>query len=126
MPIHHLRGLRKYAKPWKQRMASRMSRNPTKPEQILWERLKDKQLGICIYKQKVVLGYILDFWCPGAALCIEVDGPCHDKRKEYDLVRDLALKKKGIHTIRFKIDEVQNNLNAVVALIRAKIMQRVK
>lgn len=126
MPERRLRGLRKYAKPWKRAFANKLRRNMTMPERILWSKLKGKQLGVCAYAQSVVLGYVLDVWIPSAALCIEVDGPCHDARKGYDLKRDLVLKAKGIDTMRFKAAEVMNNLNAVLALIRAKAAQRIR
>jgi len=125
VPERRFRGLRKYAKPWKRSFAANLRRNMTMPERILWSRLKDKQLGVTVYAQSVVLGYVLDFWIP-CGICVEVDGPCHDSRKAYDLKRDLVLKAKGIVTMRFKAAEVVNNVNAVVALIRAKVAQRIR
>jgi very-short-patch-repair endonuclease len=98
----------------------------TMPERILWSKLKDKQLGVVVQAQSVVLGYVLDFWISSCSLCVEIDGPCHDSRKGYDLKRDLVLKEKGIDTMRFKAAEVMNNLNAVLALIRAKAAQRIR
>lgn len=103
-----------------------MSRNPTRCEAVLWAKLKDNQLGVPVHKQKILCGYIADFWCPRAGICIEVDGPCHSSRKAHDAVRDLVLRKKGIVTMRFTDKEVINNTNAVVALIKAKIAQRMK
>jgi very-short-patch-repair endonuclease len=126
MPTRRFRGLRKYAKPWKRRFANKLRRNMTMPERLLWSRLRDKQLGVRAYAQSVVLGYILDFWIPSAGLCIEVDGPCHDQRKTYDLVRDLALRKKKILTMRFKTAEVTTNLNAVVSLISLAVSRRIR
>lgn len=126
MPERRLRGLRKYAKPWKRAFAANLRRNMTMPERILWSKLKDKQLGVAVQAQSVVLGYVLDFWLPGPAICVEIDGPCHLARKGYDLKRDLVLKAKGIDTMRFTAAEVMNNLNAVLALIRAKAAQRIR
>jgi very-short-patch-repair endonuclease len=98
----------------------------TFPERILWSRLRNKQLGVCAYAQKVVLGYILDFWIPSAGLCIEVDGPCHNDRKAYDANRDAVLRGRKIRTMRFTAQEVNNNLNAVVALIHGEVLRRLK
>jgi very-short-patch-repair endonuclease len=111
-------------KPWKKALAKKYAKNLTGPERLLWKRLKDKQLGVWFYKQKVLLGYIADFWCPAAGLVIEVDGPFHAKRKAYDRRRDQAMAAKGILTVRFKTGEVQKNLNAVVSLIRNKVAER--
>lgn len=95
----------------------------TMPERILWSRLKDSQLGVRVYSQKVCCGYILDFYIPKLYnLCIEVDGPCHLARKAYDDNRDMVLKvRRGITTIRFTAQEVVNNCPAVVALIGARL-----
>jgi very-short-patch-repair endonuclease len=103
-----------------------MSRNKTWPEKLLWSELKDKKLGVNIYSQKVILGYIADFWCPKAGLVIEADGGHHlmAGQKRWDRRRDAAMKKKGIVTMRFTAQEIQNNRPAVVALIREKIRRR--
>ena len=103
-----------------------MARNQTRPEKVLWDALKNKQLGVNVYKQKVILGYIVDFWCPCAGIAIEVDGPQHENRKSYDQKRDAVLKKKGIVTMRFPTGSVLNNRPAVVAMIRAKIKKRLR
>jgi very-short-patch-repair endonuclease len=126
MPVRKFRCLRKYAKPWKQRFANKLRRNMTFPERLLWSKLKNKQLGICAYSQKIVLGYILDFWLPAAGLCVEVDGPCHNERKGYDAKRDAVLREKKIRTLRFTAQEVNNNLNAVVSLIHGEVVRRLK
>jgi very-short-patch-repair endonuclease len=103
-----------------------MSRNKTWPEKILWKRLKDKQLGVNIHAQKIILGYIVDFWCPKAALVIEADGSYHLKAKQrkWDLHRDAVMRRKGISVIRFTASEIQRNPAAVVALIQKRIRTR--
>jgi very-short-patch-repair endonuclease len=57
-------------------------------------------------------------------LVVEVDGPTHLARKEYDANRDVALMRKGILTMRFTAQEVMNNTLAVVALIADKMKKR--
>ena len=128
MPERHITNIRNKAKPWKRKAAAKMARNKTWPEKILWKRLKDKQLGVNIHAQKVVLGWIVDFWCPKAGLVIEVDGSYHltAKQKKKDAHRDAVMRKKGISIQRFTASEVQNNTAAVVALIKARITKRMK
>lgn len=47
----------------------------TDAEQLLWSRLRRKQiLGLQFYRQKPLLNYIVDFYCPSANLVIECDG----------------------------------------------------
>ena len=126
MPKRHYRNIRNKAAPWKAVMARKMAKNQTRPEEFLWDSLKEKQLGVWVYKQKVVLGYIVDFWCPCAGIAIEVDGPHHLKQVAYDRRRDAVLKAKGIITMRFTDQAVFKNKAAVVAMVKAKIKQRLK
>ena len=113
---------------WKKDMAKTMSKHQTWPEKILWKRLRAKQLGVNIYKQGLMYGWIVDFWCPKASLVIEADGGHHleASQKKKDIHRDAVLKQKGIMTIRFTAKEIQKNTAAVVAIIKARIIQRMK
>ena len=106
--------------------AARMRRNKSWPEKKLWSKIRDNQLGVRFHAQKVILGYIADFWCPG--LVIEIDGKQHLKKtaQEYDKERDAAMAKIGIKTVRFTAQEVSNNLPAVVALIRQEVQSRIR
>lgn len=113
---------------WKILMARKMARNLTWPEKILWSKIKGSSLGVKIYKQFPMYGYIADFWCPKAKLVIEVDGSQHLQKKsiEYDAKRDAVMLKGGIKTVRYTAKSVFNNLPAVVALIKHEISFRIK
>jgi very-short-patch-repair endonuclease len=124
MPKRKILKLASRMSSWKKAMARRMARHQTWPEKILWSRIRDAKLGVRFYKQKPLMGYIVDFWCPRAALVVEVDGPYHLARKEYDANRDVVLMGKGILTMRFTAQTVQNNTAAVIALIFDKIRKR--
>ena len=126
MPRRGYRNIRNKVKPWKEAAARKMAKNLNAGEQRLWDKLKDKQLGVWAYKQKIVLGYIVDYWIPSAGLVVEIDGPCHAKRKAYDAKRDGVLRRKGIVTMRVSTNEVWTNLPAVVVLIKAKTKQRMR
>ena len=126
MPERRFRNIRSKSAPWKRIMATRMSRNPSFPEKLLWASLREGVNGVRCHKQKVVLGYILDFWIPRAGLCIEVDGPHHLKQAGYDKHRDLVLKARGIETMRFTAQAVTNNRPAVMAMIVDKVCRRMK
>lgn len=106
--------------------ATRMSRNKTPAEKRLWYAMKDKQLGVPVHAQKIVCGWIADFWCPKAKLVIEVDGGYHNSsgQRAHDNLRDAVMRRKGISVIRFKNEEVMKNLPAVLALIRDRINKR--
>ena len=52
----------------------------TASEQMLWSRLRKKQLqSTQFYRQKPIGTYIVDFYAPKAKLVVEVDGPQHLK-----------------------------------------------
>lgn len=49
--------------------------NMTDAEQVLWHRIRRKQIqGVQFYRQKPLLAFIVDFYCPVAKLVIELDG----------------------------------------------------
>jgi len=50
----------------------------TDAERRLWTKIRMKQLkGYQFYRQKPIGDYIVDFFCPGAKLVIEIDGSHH-------------------------------------------------
>jgi len=55
-----------------------LRRNMTDAEQLLWHRIRRKQvLGLQFYRQKPILNFIVDFYCPAVNLVIECDGGQH-------------------------------------------------
>lgn len=116
--------MRGKSSPAKHAFAKKLRSNMTPCEKILWKELRQKQIGVWIYAQKIVYGYIVDFWCPCVGLAIELDGKSHLKQKGYDRKRDAVLRKKGIVTMRIKNGSVRNNLKTVVAMIKAKVKKR--
>jgi very-short-patch-repair endonuclease len=98
--------------------AKELRRNMTPAERILWERLRRNALKGCHFRrQQVIAGFIADFYCHSAGLVIEVDGPIHDARNEYDADRDRIIAARGIKIIRIKNEEVINNLDSVLKKI---------
>jgi len=100
--------------------AKEMRANPTPAEKILWEKLKNKQLGIKFRQQHIVNKFIVDFCSIEKALLIEVDGEIHDNHKEADRQRSEILKKEGYSVVRFSNDEIINNIDNVISIIKSK------
>ncbi len=69
-------------------------------EKVLWRHLRKDRIGFSFRKQVPILGFCLDFYCPEAKLCVEVDGEQHKDSLEFDARRDKELAKAGILTIR--------------------------
>ena len=96
----------------------------TKAEKMLWEELRDEKLGYKFRRQQpMVLGvynFIVDFYCPEKKLIIEADGGIHNKEeiKEIDKFREDILKSAGYKIIRFKNNEVENNIEDVLEQIK--------
>lgn len=76
----------------------------TDAEQLLWQHLRRKQIkGLQFYRQKPLLHFIVDFYCPKVDLVIEVDGGQHFEKTNQlkDQQRDEALANIGLNVIRF-------------------------
>ncbi|MEG0347721.1 MAG: DUF559 domain-containing protein [Acinetobacter sp.] len=94
--------------------------NMTDAEQMLWQRLRRKQiLGLQFYRQKPILNFIVDFYCPSVSLVIECDGSQHytAEGEEADRVRDGALAELGLTVLRFDNRQVLTEIDGVVELI---------
>ncbi len=88
--------------------------NPTEAEYIMWQFLRKNNYGYKFVRQKPIFRFIVDFYCRKLLLVIEVDGDSHDKKKNYDLLRDQYLKTVNIKTIRFTNNEVLNYFDSVL------------
>ncbi len=99
--------------------AKKMREEPTLEEKILWEKIHINQLGVRIRRQVIILGFIVDFYCPQANLIIECDGRKHDKEK--DKWRDFLLSSEGFKIVRFKNEDIRDNLSAVLRKIRGSL-----
>lgn len=81
-----------------------MRKNPTVAEALVWKAIRKKYLGAPAKRQRVIRGYIVDFYVPAWKLVIEVDGSSHDApaQKVYDAKREAVIRGLGFEIIRFK------------------------
>ncbi|ENV09824.1 hypothetical protein F966_02484 [Acinetobacter higginsii] len=112
------------------KQASRNLRsNMTDAEQLLWQRIRRKQiLGLQFYRQKPILNFIVDFYCPAVNLVIECDGGQHytETGLEADQNRDHALSELGLITLRFTNHQVLTEIDAVVEQVYYVVRQRLE
>ncbi len=101
--------------------AKKMRANPTKAEEVLWDKLRNKKLGIKFRQQHIINKFIVDFCSIEKALIIEVDGQIHENQKEADDNRTKILKKEGYRVIRFTNDEIYNDVDTIVLKIKNEI-----
>jgi very-short-patch-repair endonuclease len=96
--------------------ARQMRAEPTPVEALLWKKLRKQQLeGLKFRRQHIIEYFIVDFYCPRAKLVIEIDGAVHDEQEEYDQEREKILREWGYQVLRFKNEDIDKNLDLVVA-----------
>ena len=97
--------------------ARALRRGATLPERLLWAALRRKQHGLRFRHQHPAGPFILDFYCPAARLCVEVDGSQHDLTNAADERRDRWLAKHDIRIIRIPARDVLRDPDAVAQWI---------
>ncbi|MCF8303029.1 MAG: endonuclease domain-containing protein [Bacteroidales bacterium] len=103
---------------WIFQKAAELRKNMTMPEKILWERLRKNQLGVRFKAQHPIDRFIVDFYCHKLKLVIEIDGGIHKQKREYDIGRAAEINKYDIKILRFKNEEVIENIDCVLNEIR--------
>jgi very-short-patch-repair endonuclease len=96
----------------------------TETKKILWTMLKNSKLAGHKFRRQHSVGYyILDFYCPSGKLAIELDGSQHytDEGISKDKERDEHLKLLGINVLRFRNEEVKNNLTEVLRIVKESL-----
>ena len=96
-------------------------KTPTDAETLLWQCLRDRQLGLKFRRQHAIGDYIADFICLEISLIIEVDGEYHnsEEQQEKDTIRTKYLNEQGFYVLRFTNNEVINQTEWVLKRIIA-------
>ena len=99
--------------------ARRLRKESTYSEILLWQEIKNRQLGYQFHRQVPLLEYIVDFYCHELQLAIEVDGKCHDSNsaKQYDARRQARLEECGVRFLRFDDELMKGDIKKVVEAI---------
>ena len=103
--------------------AAENRRNMTPAEKVLWQQLRDKQLGARFLRQYIIGNYIVDFFCPSKQLIVEVDGKYHyaEDNQDFDNIRDAYLSQQGYTVLRFINEQVLCNIDQVIATIQPQL-----
>ncbi|AKA35278.1 endonuclease domain-containing protein [Flagellimonas lutaonensis] len=94
--------------------------NGTSAEAFLWRYLSKSQLkGRKFRRQHSIENHIVDFYCPGEKLIIELDGQVHDNviALQKDSERDDYLKSLGFTVLRLENKLVFDDLEGVLQTI---------
>jgi len=104
--------------------AKNLRKNQTDVEQILWQKLRSKQLLNCKFRRQVPFHpYIVDFVCLDRLLIIELDGSQHMDQQDYDNKRSAFLQAQGYTLLRFWNNEVIDNLEGVLEVIMLALQE---
>ena len=100
--------------------ARKLRNQPTETEKKLWRHIRNKQLGVQFYRQKIIGNHIVDFYSHQARLVIEVDGGQHYEADAMikDGSRDKYLASRELRVLRFSNLEVLQNIEGVMSKIQ--------
>ena len=98
-------------------------REMTRSESILWNALRHYLQGYKFRRQHAIGDYIVDFVCLSEKLVIEVDGEYHNEPQQQkdDAVRTCYLQEKGFSVLRFRNEDVDENIQQVILNIKEEI-----
>jgi very-short-patch-repair endonuclease len=89
-------------------------------EQLVWARLKGKQVENCKFRRQYSVGaFVIDFYIVEIKLAIEIDGESHfhDGADVYDLERQSLIESTGVRFVRFTNRQVYEELDSVIESI---------
>ena len=113
-------------KPYLKDLAGKNRNSGTLAEIELWKQLKGKQMcGYDFHRQKPLLDYIVDFYCPKLKLVLELDGYSHhfEHIVEKDEIKQRDLEEWGLKILRFSDDEVLKQMPNVLMEIEGYISE---
>jgi very-short-patch-repair endonuclease len=85
---------------------------------LFWSHLRNRQLGGFKFRRQVPIGsYIADFLCAERKFIVELDGPFHRDRAQYDVQRDEYLNNLGYRVWRFSNTEATADLPTILQSI---------
>ncbi len=107
-----------------QAFARELRNSSTDAERLLWRYLRNSQLeGIKFRRQQVIEKYIVDFVSFEKRIVIELDGGQHAENIQYDERRDDCLRTNGFTVVRFWNNDVIENIEGVVEVIRQQCLE---
>jgi very-short-patch-repair endonuclease len=113
---------------WKHKItiaaARNLRRRSTAAEQVLWDRLRNRQVSGAKFRWQVRIGetpFVVDFCCCEAHLIIELDGEIHQYQQDADRDRQQRIEALGYRFLRFSNQAVLENMDGVIKTIMAEL-----
>ena len=101
----------------------KLRKNQTKSESMFWQAVRNRKLQgkkflrqhpICFEIDDSKRFFVADFYCHEKRLVVEIDGKIHMRQKNYDALRTHIMNILGMQVIRFRNEEIEANLEAVL------------
>ena len=107
--------------------ADKNKKYPTDAEFVFWQAVKAKNYNIRFRRQYIIGQYIVDFVDLKSQTIIELDGGYHYNKEqiEYDKIRTEYLNKIGFTVLRFKNEEVINDIDDIISKIIKHIESKI-
>lgn len=98
----------------------------TDAERLLWNYIRNSQLGVKFNRQYIIGDYIVDFVCLQKKLIIEIDGGYHSEYEQIqkDEQRSERLEEIGFNVIRYKNETVYSDINGVLKDIKEQLYKK--
>ena len=93
----------------------------------MWAKLRAKRLLGQKFRRQYSIGpYVLDYYCPGLKLALEIDGDSHFQpgKEEQGRRRQAFIESFGVQFLRFTNEEVSGNLDGVLEVISRFVWDR--
>ena len=104
-----------------------LRKHSTLAEILLWNALKGKMmLGYDFHRQKPIDRFVVDYYCPRLKLVLEIDGVTHEEKEKEDRIRQKTLESFGLFFLRFRDEEVKQNLDGVLSALQEWIERRIQ
>jgi very-short-patch-repair endonuclease len=109
----------------KRDFARQLRKSQTEAERKVWDLLKNRKLlGLKFRRQHVIEGFVVDFYCLERKLAIEIDGGIHDRRRDYDELRQQEIESKSNTVIRVRNEELKDNCVVLIQRIKEAISSK--
>jgi len=105
--------------------ARTLRRDSTSVEMRLWQKVRNRQLGVEFRRQHPAGSFVIDLYCPTLRLAVELDGGQHTDatHEARDRSRDRWLSERGVTVLRFWNSDVTRNLSGVLESIAAQVSE---
>ncbi len=106
-------------------LAKQLRKQGVLSEVLLWQKIKNKSLGVEFHRQLPIDNFIVDFYCQELMLAIEIDGNSHLNADVQinDDARQKTIEKLGVTFIRFNDFDVKKNMSRVLECLQNQIEQ---